>query len=112
MLDERPDNAATAETMRTTKLFILGVKTWYGFSLLLSVRVLLPIWLDSSALPTAGVEASWMSRSSEGLLSLDGRLGASLWVCLLDEATGDRGKVCNLIQGIMYEVWSQDEGRP
>ena len=43
MLDERPDNAATAETMRTTKLFILGVKTWYGFSPLLSVRVLLPI---------------------------------------------------------------------
>lgn len=43
MLDERPDNAATAETMRTRKLFILGVKTWYGFSPLLSVRVLIPI---------------------------------------------------------------------
>ena len=49
-----------------------------------------------------------MSRSSEGLLSLDGRLGASFWACLLDEATGDRGKFFNLIQGIVYGVWSQE----
>jgi len=78
MFDERPDNAATADTTSTMKFFIPGVKTWYGLAPLSGVRVLLRlIWFESSALPTAGVEASWMSRSSDGPESSDGRL--ALW---------------------------------
>lgn len=33
MLDERPDNAATAETLHTMKAFMLRLNTWYGTSM-------------------------------------------------------------------------------
>lgn len=90
MLEERPDNAATADTLKTMKFFIPGVNTWYGSSPHLVFVFLRLISFENIGLPTSGNEASWPSRSSEGPKSSDGRLERSSWLQLFDE---DRTRV-------------------
>jgi hypothetical protein len=64
MFDDRPDSAATADTLNTMKFFIPGVNTWYGASSLLGFGSVSLVWLESRTLSTSVIEVFRVSRWS------------------------------------------------
>lgn len=90
MLDDRPDRAATAETLKTIQFFVVEVNTWYG-----ACSSSEALWCDDPVQVRVGRREAWSLTVSSESSPIDVRLGVSL-----ESAFGERveeSKVSSLI---------------